>query len=191
VSSATERVMRCYPAFLILALVLLVVRAGDVWPPKASAEDGGSAGTIAQTVATSYRTDRQTAAFRTGLSSADTAATTLSDANLASCGEFDLGTAGTVGAARKTISLTPYFSVAGATVSVTVYTAYKADPAVATYTGVKRQGPVTFTAASSAVRGARYLSETQFFDSTGANVAFFVISTATSSGTVDLWCGSN
>ena len=112
------------------------------------------------------------------------------DANLSLCGEFDHGAPGTVGAARKTVSLTPYFSVASATVSVTVYTAWKNDPTVATYTGVKRQGPFAFTGAASAVRGGKYLAETAFLDSTGANVAFFVVSTAPSAGTVDLFCGS-
>lgn len=170
---------------LLLALVIGL----RIWPPFAHAEDGGSA-SIGQGVATHYRSDRQVTAFRTGIAVVDTAATTLSDANLTLCGEFDLGVPTQMGAARKSISLTPYFSAASATVSVTVYTAWKADPTVATYTGVKRQGPYTFTAPSSAVRSSRYLAETEFLDSTGANVAFFVISTAPSSGTVDLYCGS-
>lgn len=171
---------------LLAAFFLALFRA---WPPEAQAEDGGAA-TIGQGVATHYRSDRQTAAFRTSISVVDTAATTLSDANLTSCGEFDLGEVGVKGSARKTIMVTPYFSTASATVSVTVYTAWKADPATATYTGVKRQGPYTFTAASSAVRSSRYLAETIFVDSTAANVAFFVVSTAPSAGTVDLYCGS-
>jgi len=177
-----------YPAVLVLVLFLVLLRA---WPPQARAEDAGSAGPIAQTVAVSYKSDRQTTAFRSGLAAADTAAvSTMSDANLATLGEFDLGTAGVAGAARKTINVTAYCSAASATVSVTVYTGWKADPLTATYTGLKRQGPFTFTAASTAIRNSRYLAETIFLDSTGANVAFFVVSTAPSSGTVDLYCGS-
>lgn len=186
-STWTDRALRSYLPILFFALLLVIVRA---WPPMAQAEDGASAGPINQTVATSYRSDRQLTAFRSALGVADAASTTLSDVNLALCGEFDLGAAGVAGAARKTITLTPYFSVASATVSVTVYTGWKADPTTATYTGIKRQGPFTFTAAAAAVRSSRYLAETAFFDSTGANVAFFVVSTAPSSGTVDLYCGS-
>ncbi len=179
--------MRHWIPAILLALLFLV--GAKCWPPAVMAENGGSA-LIGQGVATSYRSDRQTTAFRTGISAVDTASVTLSDANLTTCTEFECGLTGVLGAARKTISVTPYFSTASATVSITCYTAWKADPATATYTGVKRQGPIVFTAASSAVRSSRYLGETYFFDSTGANVAFFVVSTAPSAGTVDLWCGS-
>lgn len=171
-------------SYLPLALLLLLVGL-----KIATAEDGAAAA-VAQSVANAYKTDRQTAAFRSGVAVLDTAATTLSDANLALLGEFDTGTAGSLGAARKTVTVTPYFSTAAATVSITVYSAWKADPAVATYTGVKRQGPFTFTAPSAAVRDSRYIAETVFVDSTAANVMFFVVSTAPSAGTVDLYCGS-
>lgn len=183
---STHRSTQWAAPLLLIALFLGL----KIWPPFAKAEDGGPA-QINTSVAESYRSDKQTAAFRSSIAVVDTAATTVSDANLALCSEFDCGAPGVIGAARKTITVTPYFSVAAATVSVTVYTAYKADPTVATYTGVKKQGPVTFTApASGSARGGLYIAPTEFFDSTGANVAFIVVSTAPSSGTATFWVGS-
>jgi hypothetical protein len=157
--------------------------------PPAVAEDGARAD-ITQGAAISYRSDKQTSFFRTAIAVVDTAATTLSDVNLSTCGEFDLGEPGKPGAARQTINVTPHFSAAAATVSVTVYTGWKNSDG--TYADqIKKQGPVTFTApASGSQRATRYVGTTQFFDSTGSNVAWIVVSTAPSSGTVSFAVGS-
>lgn len=171
---------------VLFALIALAIN----FLPTTHAEDGGDA-RVTGAVAESYRSDKQSStAFRAAVAVVDTAATTLSDANLLVCGEFDLGAPGVSGAARKTVTCTPHFSAASATVSVTFYTTWKNTDG--TYAdSFKKQGPVLFTApASGSVRNSRYIAETNFFDSTGANVGFFVVSTAPSSGNVSLFCGS-
>lgn len=170
-------------------VVLLIGLMAASWHEALAAS--GESANVGAGVNVGYKFDRQTTAHRTSIAVVDTAATTMTNANLATCTEFLVG-------GRKNVSVSPHFSVNNATISLMYVAVWKDGDVV---TGVRTLGPVTLSGPGSAIRvrndgtnGAggtdRYVGETYVWDSLGANVGYVVCTTAPSSGTVRLWIGS-
>lgn len=173
-------------SYISVLLVFFAVLFSQV-VRQTHAEDGGPT-TIQQGVADAYRTDRQTTYFRSGVTAADAAATTMSDANLAACGEFDLNTPGTVGASRQTVSVSARFSAASRSCKVRWVAGHKTTAGVLWILGMSDE--VTLTGTSAYVRDTRYPAPTCLFDSYGGNVGYLVVTDPPASGTVSFAVGS-
>lgn len=145
----------------------------------ARAADGESA-SVSNAVSTGYKFDRQTAAFRTGVAVVDTAATTMSDANLTACGVFDAE-------GRINIPVSARFSVASRTCKIRLVSAWYTTSGTWLVTGMSDE--VTLTG-SGIQRSSKYVAPNYVFDSYGGRVVFILVTEAPASGTVDLWVGS-
>jgi len=180
-------------AIFALGLVALIALGAFFSAPHAKAADG-EVSVINAVNANAYKFDRQDTVFRSSVSVVDTAATNMSDANLALTPQLDIG-------GRKNVSVSPHFTAnSSATVSVMLVMGWQATPGGA-ITGVRYLGPVTLTAPASAIRkrndGAggtggtdRYVGETYVFDSLAGNVGWLIVTTAPSSGNVSFWTGT-
>jgi hypothetical protein len=163
----------------LLAFLLALLVACQAGLSALHAADNEPAG-LTGAVASGYKFDRQEAAFRSGLDEADAAATTLSDENLATAGEFRV-----LGRANVTVSAR--FSAASQTCKVRFVTAWKSDGGTLYVTGISDE--VTLTG-SALTRGGKYVAPSYVFDGAGSRVGFMVLTVAPASGTVDLWVGS-
>lgn len=150
----------------------------------------GETSTINQVVADAYKFDRQTALFRSAVAVVDTAATTMSHANLVlTTGALAGGTGSAFSpGGRCNIPVTARFSVAAATVTVR----WVAENTIeAANFGMDRSNDVTLTAAASgATFGGLYTAPTYVFDSFGSPTCYLLVVTAPSSGTVSFSVGS-
>ena len=155
------------PVAILFAILFAVV---------ALAADGEGPGQ--GSVPNHYPTDKQTAAYRTGLSSADS--TTIDATFSTNVAAFGLQ-------GRRNLAVSARFSASGATVSVQAVFYYVNPAGTALVLGVS--DPVTLTAGTSTV-SSKYVAPSYVFDGFGANVVRVRVSTAVSSGTCDLWCGS-
>lgn len=163
---------------LTVLSLCLIVTSIDLGIQARAADDESAS--IGQGVSTGYKFDRQTVAKRTGVAVVDTAATTASDANLATAGEF--GAEG-----RINISVSARFSDSGQTCKVRLVSAWWTTAGTYVVTGVSDE--ITL-AASSLTRGGKYVAPTYVFDSAGARSVFLVVTQAPGAGTVDFWMGS-
>lgn len=131
-----------------------------------------------------YAYDSQTAAYRTGLSGADT----LTTAGILAVTEFKLY-------GKQTITVSARFSNTGANCKIRVAHINKTDPegsatdtTINTIKGYSTE--FTITAGSTTYEGSYFPAPDQFFDGEGSTSIRVLITGATSAGTVDLWVGS-
>lgn len=125
-----------------------------------------------------YFFDNQSAALRTGLSTVDDFDTNAKVTAL----HTPFGVLG-----RPNVSVSARFSAASATCGVTLF--YLAKQADGTYF-IKGRSAATTITAPSAKFGTSYTPADVVFDSAGATHVIVCLSTAVSSGTVDLAVGS-
>lgn len=145
--------------------------------------ESGALGTPGQPdiVTLGYKIDKQTAPFRSSLAVVDT----QTDAGIKATTQFAL-------LGKPYFKVGPRFSASGQTCKVIVFYAYFAA-ADGSGTGYifDHSAETTFTGGSTAYAGAQYWGASTAFDGKGATHVYAVVTTAPSSGTVDLWCGSN
>jgi hypothetical protein len=139
-----------------------------------------------ETVASSgYKPDIQSAAFRSGLSGADT----LTTAGILATTEFKA-----IG--RPTLVISARFSSSGANCKIRLAYIYKSgDPSgSATATASNKikgfSQEITLTAGTTQYEATYYPAPDQLFDSEGSVTVRVLVTGATSAGTVDLWVGS-
>jgi hypothetical protein len=92
-------------------------------------------------------------------------------------------------AVRQTVNLSLRFSASGANVPVRL--AYVSEDSAGTQTIKGYSGIVTITAGSSLHEGTYYPAPDFPFDTEGSTSARVLVTAAPSSGTVDIWPGSN
>lgn len=151
---------------LVLPLAALVFAANNEYPTSKSAPNH-------------YDLDAQTAAWRTDRSTADS--TSIATLTSTTTGRFGLF-------GRRTLVVGGRAAVSGATVSVAVL--YGVCTSSGTFVPKGITSPQTLTAGTITDAAGRYVAPDRYFDGGGAQYAYLVITTASSSGVWDLWVGS-
>jgi len=169
---------------MLLAFFFALVGAVVVGPPPSDAATGEVPAPSGNSVEV-YRLDGVVGALRTGLAAADVAV--LGSTFNAASPAFVCGSTST-GGARQNIGLQPRFSTTGQTCKVRLCHYSSASSTASPY---QVSGEVTFTAGSMRdVDGKYYARDPYVFDSAGALLVRWNLTTAPASGTVDLWAGS-
>jgi hypothetical protein len=164
----------------VLAVALIFGLAGLGHLAETKAADGELAN-VGQAVSTGYKFDRQTVVFRDDIAVVDTAATTLSDVNLALTPRFDVE-------GRVNVPVSARFSTAAATVKVRWVAGWYDGT---TFYMTNMSPEITFTAPAAGLqRNSLYTPASYVFDSYGGRVGYLVVTDAPSAGTVDFWVGS-
>lgn len=181
--------MKARASFVLPLIVAVAVFVASLTRPAigASGQTGGSG----NPASISYLTDAQTAAYRSGLSSADSA--TIDAALIASAGVIQLGAYPPSASIlnRATINLSARFSSAGATVSVRCVLLYRNAAGTYLITGVSESITLTAGTGIDGINsGTRRIAPTWSFDAAGANYALIQLTSAVSAGTVTLWVGT-
>lgn len=175
--------------FLASVLAAAVLLCSLVAPAARGAS--GQTGGQGNASSLSYLTDAQTGAYRSSLSSADSA--TIDASLIASAGTVRLGIYPPDGVTlnRATINVSARFSVSGASVSVRCVLLYR--NAAGTYIITGASDPITLTAGAAIdgiSSGSRYIAPTFPFDGAGANYCLIQLAGAVSSGNVTLFVGT-
>lgn len=176
--------------FLLASVLAAAVLLCSLISPAIGAS--GQTGGQGNASSLSYLTDAQTAAYRSTLTSADSA--TIDAALIASAGTVRLGIYPPDGVTlnRATINVSARFSVSGASVSVRCVLLYRNAAGTYLITGVSN--PITLTAGAAIdgiSSGSRYIAPTYSFDGAGANYCLIQLAGAVSGGgNVTLFVGT-